>query len=392
MKAWKCAFKVEGLNLERFVRLAGEAGIALNSLKRHRGCILSGLAWESDIPALAGIAEQGGWRFAAGDRQGIGHAADVLRYRWFVAAACCLVLAGAFLCTQIMWRIEIIDGGVYEPDIRLALGELGIRTPMLRRGVDPGEIRDALEWRYPTIAWIECGWRGMTLTIRVVEGILPHTSTAEGICDVVASRAGIVSSIVTRAGTPVVKPGELVKAGQVLIKGEERTAGGKLRPVAARGTVNARVWEAAAVETRLYGTQTKYTGDEHLVATIVCPWFSLWPMEDSAFETQDTSVRDTPLCTWGLPFTVHTEKRMEAEYSRVLLDEDQIRQEGARAAMQKLAERTGGEDSLVDKWINWSIIDDEILLSVAVGEMIVDVAEQFRPSGMAATGGQEDQP
>lgn len=391
MRTWKRSFTVEGLNLERFVRLAGEKGIALSGLKRHRGRILSGLAWERDIQALAGMAEQGGWGFSAGDRQGIGHAADVLRRRWFIAAVCCLVLAGFILGTQIMWRIEIIDAGVYEPDIRLALGELGVRTPMLQRAVDPGAIRDALEWRYPKIAWIECGWRGMTLTIRVVEGILPHTFTAEGSCDVIASRAGIVSNIVTRAGTPVVKPGDLVKAGQVLIKGEERTTGGMLRPVAARGMVNARVWEAAAVETSLYGTHTAYTGNEHFDATIMCPWFKLWPLKDSGFETQDISVRETPLSTWGLPFVVHTEKRMEAEYSRDLLDEEQLREEGARAAMQKLTEKTGGEDSLVDKWINWSIINDEILLSVAVGEMIVDVAEQLRPSGMAATEGKQVQ-
>lgn len=383
MKGLWCSFTAEGLNLERFAAKAAEQGIHLKELKRQNRK-MKGIVRESDISMLADIAAQGGWGFAGGTRQGVGQIIDWLRHRWLLAAAAILVFAAFLACTKIGWRIQIIDGGTYEADIRQALSEMQVRLPAVRSRIDPGQIRDMLEWRYPRVAWVECGWRGMTLVIRVVEGMLPAENRSSGACDVVASRAGIVESIVTCAGTPVVEIGDLVQKGQLLIKGEERTSEGMTRPVAARGNIMARVWESASVKTSLYGTQTVYSGQTQVTQTVRCPWFDLWPMQESDYAVQDISVKETTLSSFFFPCILHTETRMEAEYIRERMDLESLREENARAARQKLIQKAGGSDSLVDNWINWSIIDDEILLSVAVGERIIDIAQQIRSSGMAA--------
>ncbi len=380
------AFTVEGLNLERFVRQAGGAGIRLTSVRRFGGRRISAVCDEAVFPVLATLTEQGGWRFQAEGRTGFGHTVDRTRRRWLLVLALLMTVGLCMIGSQMVWGVQVTGAGAYEADIRAALTEMGVHVPMLRRQVDPGLIRDALEWRYPRVAWFECGWRGMTLHVRMVEGVQGDNGAAQdGPCDVIAVRDGVVKSIVTRAGTPVVGVGDVVRAGDVLIRGEERISGGAMRPVAARGSVYARVWDSAAVRTPLAVVETVYTGRTQDLRTVTSPWFPLWRLVESEFECEDISVSEQPLGGFFWPLVIRRETRLEADYRYAKTDAQSVVDENGRAALQKLYEITGGKESLVDIWVNWSIIEDEILLSVATGERVVDIAQQERSSGMAAT-------
>ena len=56
MKGIRRSLTVEGLNLERLIRQAGEAGIALSRMKR-RGRLMTALAAEDQLPALQEMAQ-----------------------------------------------------------------------------------------------------------------------------------------------------------------------------------------------------------------------------------------------------------------------------------------------------------------------------------------------
>lgn len=59
MKGAERWLTIEGLNLERFIRRAGEEGIAFAQIKR-KGRRLMVLAREEHFPRLYALAEQGG--------------------------------------------------------------------------------------------------------------------------------------------------------------------------------------------------------------------------------------------------------------------------------------------------------------------------------------------
>ena len=384
-RPWLVSVSVKGLNIERFIRLAGERGIRLTSLRRPSVRSLQAMVEETRVADLQELALQGGWVLKRGARQGPGRVVEWLHRHWLMAAA--LMAAGMALLavSQFVWRIDVYDGGVYEADIRKALSEMGIRPPILRSRIDIGELRSALEWRYPRIAWFECGWRGTALVVRPVEGTLPRMDgRADGSCDVVAARDGIVHTIITRAGTPVVKGGDIVRKGEVLIRGEERTAEGGVRPVAARGSVTARVWVGASAVIPAYETITDYTGSSDMVWTVRCPWFDLWPMKESSFVRYDTEIREMSFGGLFIPLSLHVETRMEAEYSRKRRDEDTLKEEAYAAALRKLHEKVTDQESLIDIWGNCSMINDEKVQSVAIGEMLVEIGMQSDSSGMAA--------
>ena len=385
---WSVAVTVEGLNLGRFIRQAGEKGIRLTSLRRTSPKRMTALVREDALPDLQELAFAGGWKLIQGNRQGVGRTAEWLRGRWLFAAAVCMGMVALVLCSQVVWRIEIEGGGPYHADILGAVEELGIHTPLLRKQVDLGALRDALEWRYPRLAWVECGWRGTALVVRPVEGALPDEKHAEDASmDVVAARDGVIHQIVTISGTTVAKPGDVVREGEVLIRGAERTSDGNVKPVAARGNVTARVWIGASVRMPVNEHVTEYTGNEEQTWTLRVPWFDLWPMEACSYDQYDTAVSETALCGMFFPVKVRSERRMEATITTSARDREELEAEAYAAAVHKLKEKLSPEESLIDIWGNCSMIDNETILSVAVGETIVEIGRRVPSTGMAASAG-----
>lgn len=386
MRRCKCEFSVEGLNIERFVRIAEERGIRLTDMRRCGERMLIAAADEGVFPILSDTAAMGGWIFKKGKRRGVGLALTAVRQRWVLVAVLTVCIAGMILAAQCMWRITIVNGGIYTADIRAALTEWGIQPPMFRWQVSTAKIQDALQWRYPNVAWVECGWRGTELMIRIVEGHAENDTPQAAVGNnIVATRDGIIESIVTASGTPVVSPGEVVRKGQLLIKGEERTKGGETRPVLADGCVMARVWDIAQVKTSCSGWQTEYTGRSEKDQTVISPWFPFWNLSETDYEQHDATVTTIPLGGIFIPLRLKRETRYEITVHQVPLDFESIVREGSDAAIRKLCQSAGAEESYVDIWVNWSIIDDEILLSEAIGERLMDIAQQENCSGMAAT-------
>lgn len=374
MKPWQCSFTVEGLNLEKLMRRMGEEGVVLSAVTR-KGRKLTALVSEDDLPLVQQLAESGGWRFSHGQRQGTGKLVDGLHRRWLLALLSLLGCVGLAVATQVVWRVEVVDAGVYQVDVRQYLQEMNIHPLQWKGSVDTAALRDALEWRYPDVAWVECSWRGMTLQIRLVAGVPSGEAiTHDGAGNVVAQRDGVVERIVTLAGTPQVKAGDVVRAGDVLILGQERTSDGDVRAVSARGKVFARVWDQAEVRLSMLEHATTYTGRRQEAYTVALPWFDLWQPEESGFDQQDVSIRTMPLGGFFLPLVYREETRLEASVTPQRRDLEQVKAEAAVAALRKLRQSIGSSDDFLTKWVDYSMIDDENLSAVATGERIVDIA------------------
>ena len=372
------SFRVEGLNLERFLRQAADMGLSVSSIKR-KGRMLTACAMEENLPHLQNIAEQGGWRFITGARRGWGRSLDKLRAHKLLAAGVILVLTLLMLSMQFVWHIDVSGADLYAADTKAYLAQHGIRPLMLKRSIDLSLLRDALEWRYPNIAWADCGWRGGTLRIQLIEGTpVGDTISHQGSGNIVAARDGIVESVITLAGTDVVKPGDVVHKGQVLIQGVERTAGDTNIPVMARGQVYARVWESATARIPMHAAETHYTGQQTVDWTITGPWFDWWHVQDSVYETEDVRRSETPLAGLFLPLRYVVETHMEAELFQTRRNEDEVQAEANAAALRLLAEKAGKRDDLVDKWVDCCMIEDEEIEAIATGEWIMDIAQPVR--------------
>lgn len=378
MKGMMRWLTVEGLNLERFIRRAGEAGITFAQIKR-RGRRMNVLAQEDYFPQLFDIGAQGGWACAEGKRQGVGRMLDLLRQRWALLASALISLLAISFATQIMWSITITGAETYQEDVKAYLAERNIQPPQWKQKIDPSALQAELEWRYPRVAWVECGWRGTALNISLVQGVPQgETMSTSGTGDVVASRGGIVDSIITAAGTAMVKPGQVVQAGEVLIAGYEQGSDGMQIPVMARGTVLARVWDSAAVRISCNEAETQYTGRQQTAWCVYDPWLCLVQPKSSPYENQDIQRTSMPLGGLFFPFVFVIEHRMEAEITVKPRTIAAVKAEAEEAALLALRRKIDFADDFIDKWVDYCMIEGEVMEAVAYGERLMDIGEPRR--------------
>lgn len=371
------SFTVEGVNLERFVQKAASQKILLYDVKREEVRRIRACASENQMASLLALAEEGGWRMQTGAQNKAGRMQKAIHSRWMLAAAMIVALAAAMYASCCFWRIEVIGAGVYEQDIRTFLHESGVQPPSLRSAVDLEELKQRLIWRYPKISWMECAYRGTTLQIRVHPGVVEGETPSSGESSrIIAARSGIIVSVVTASGTAAVKAGDMVQAGDVLIHGYEKGRDGEEIPVYAKGVVLARVWEKASAVIPLRQTETDYTGQSQEVVTAETPWFPLWQPEAPEFSAYDTTVSAMPLGGIFIPTTAIRRTSMEYVGRDTVVSAEEAQRMAGVAALRKLHAQTGYHDDFVDKWVEYSMIEDESVCASAYGERLVDIAIQ----------------
>ena len=75
------------------------------------------------------MAENGGWRFSVGNRQGTGRLMTWIRHRLALLSALMLGIGALIGASQVMWRVEIENAGIYAADLPEYLQALGITPP-----------------------------------------------------------------------------------------------------------------------------------------------------------------------------------------------------------------------------------------------------------------------
>lgn len=125
-----------------------------------------------------------------------------------------------FLPTRVLFfRIE---GNVNVPDNRILelASQCGIQFGASRREVRSEKVKNALLGGIPALEWVGINTAGCVATISVRERQVAEDQTqTSGVSSIVAARDGVVQEITVTGGSPSVKQGQAVKAGQVLISG-----------------------------------------------------------------------------------------------------------------------------------------------------------------------------
>lgn len=147
------------------------------------------------------------------------------RYRkrkiFFGGLICCVGFL--YVMSLFVWNIHI-DGNFSRTDevILEFLQTKQIVHGMLKKKVDCDRIVKDIRKEFDDIVWVSAYMKGTRLMIQIKENtdiFSTESSKEESPNDIVAEKGGIITSIITRNGVPLVKPGDEVKKDDILVSG-----------------------------------------------------------------------------------------------------------------------------------------------------------------------------
>jgi len=293
----------------------------------------------------------------------------------------CAVVLSAFFLTR-LWIVDIAFIGELAASgnpqaLYRSLETLGVH-PGIDRSIDTGLLAQRLLARTERYSYASARLQGVRLLVEAAPEVpAPVLYDVNAARDLVCAREGIVVSAVVRSGIPCVKPGDAVRRGQVLIRGEEQASKEQTRPIGALGEVIVRSWFSGEARLPLTQTKTVDTGRRSTGARLVLLGYE-WPIAEArAYPSQRIERDYLPIGGLFMPLEIERFSNVE-----VLRQDSEIPREILRAraralslanAQATLFREGPGQYIPRDSWVDYEMTDD-VLVARAVIEIQSDAA------------------
>ena len=237
-------FTAAGPYPERFLNLCSGGGVGLWNTRRTAEGVTACCA-QCHRSRLEYYAQKSGCRLETVRCTGMKSTARRYRQRTGLWVGAALLAAGLLVMGRFVWRVEIRGTEQLDPAvITAALAEYGVHPGVLARKIDARTVERRMQIRFAEIAWITVNVEGSRVTAILEEAVPPPAVVEDGIpTNLIAGETGFITRVEVQNGNAVVKPGDSVLAGDLLVSGIMDNKMGESRLAHARGRVYAQVRE-----------------------------------------------------------------------------------------------------------------------------------------------------
>lgn len=168
------------------------------------------------------IAKKTGNKIRIKKKKGIPFIAFRYRKHYSFVAGVVLCMAFIYICSLFLFNITFSgNSNLTTPVLTRYLESIGVKNGCRTACIDCNDIEKKMREDFDEITWVAAAVKGNHLYISIkendsFEGEIKSTEIPENI---IASDDGTIESIITRNGTPLVKKGDNVEKGQVLVSG-----------------------------------------------------------------------------------------------------------------------------------------------------------------------------
>jgi similar to stage IV sporulation protein len=256
------------------------------------------------------------------------------------------ILLSAFLIfffSDVVWDVRIegcLTGN--EEEIARELSEVGFSVGDRWSKIDKNEVEVSLLKNSELVSWVNVNRRGTVAYVSVIDKYLGKDEKKTGYSNLVAERDGIIEEITVKEGFAVVKAGDTVKKGDVLISGilPSELGGGFCY---ATGTVIARVSESITVFSQKKVVEKVYEEEQKHAFSIKffgknINIFKSYRNFDKEYDIIENN-KDLILCNTRIPFSLVSEIKRFYTLSERTLSESELKEKAEILLEKEIAKR-----------------------------------------------------
>lgn len=377
--------EVEGYFVERFINLCVSKGILLWNNKRKKATLLISNISIKEFKNAIKIAKQTKCKVRIKAKKGLPFIFNKYKKRKIFLLFLLLIIVGIMSLSNFVWNIDVTGNvNIDSKEIIETLQKDGLKIGTLKSKVDTKKIINNMRLDRNDLAWIGIEIKGTNAVVKIVEADLkPEIIQENEYCNIVATKPGIIVKVNAINGTPLVKEGETIKQGSVLVGGwlEGKYTG--IRYVHANGEVQAKVWYSQTKKIELKQVKSTRTGKSENKYSVNINNFQINLYKTlSKFKKYDTIEETKKLKIFSdfyLPIEIVKKTNYECNEHDVEYTIEEAKNIAVEEAKKALDEQVVDKGNIVNTYINYNENSDyveaqviyEVLEEIGTKEKIV---------------------
>jgi similar to stage IV sporulation protein len=376
---------VEGFYIEKFINICRQNGIFLWGIKREKASIMHTNISIKDFKKIKRITKQINCRVHIERKKGLPFFLDRYKKRKIFVIGLIAILLIIFGTSNFVWNIEVVGNEkINKDELIQELKEQGLEIGTPKRKINKNEIINTIRLKRNDVSWVGINIKGTNVTVKIVETEeKPEIINQDEYCNIVANKDALIQKIDSTKGTSVVKEGDLVKKGSILIGGWMEGKYTGVRYVHGAGKVMGKVWYTETARVQLKEEKIEKTGKEEKKYRINFNNFQINLYKTlSKFEKYDTIYTDKKVKIFSdfyLPVSFTECNNFETISKTEEYTQEEAKNIAIERAEKKLAEQVTNSDDIQDKKINVITTNDyveveviyEVLENIGTEEKIV---------------------
>jgi len=253
---------IEGYFPEKFINICINRGIFLWDINREKSCVITLKIGVNAFRKLRPIVKKTRCRLEIRAKRGLPFTFYKYRRRKTFLVGCLLFICMVYFLSSFIWTVEIYGNKkMSAQEIVDNLAKNGLKPGIWKPVINTNRVCNKMMIQVNKLAWISIDITGTKAIVEVSERVMPPQIIDKNMpCNIIATKDGVVTSLIIREGSPMVKVGDTVKKGDLLVAGMVESKDKIIRYVHAMAEVNARTWYEEAVNVPLKRKQMKQTG------------------------------------------------------------------------------------------------------------------------------------
>ncbi len=308
--------------------------------------------------------------------------ARLKKRKWFLAGFSATLIL--IIClNQFIWKLEITGcENVSAAYVKEQLANCGLYVGAFRPSLDEKKLQTKMLIQTPELAWLWVDKSGSKVTVQVKERVMPpaiYDKTT--FCNLVANKDGVIDSMIVKNGVPLIKAGDTVHEGDILVSGSIVSEKGVApRQVQSEGNIYARVWYEKSRAFSLFSPIKTETGNKErkYILHLFGHDFFLFKNSNTSFTeySQTSHFHEAKLFGFSLGVGIRYDDFIEESTIFEKQSIESVVADGGSQLLAAIDEETAPDAMLTDKRISFVQLDEETVEVTVIAEYIEDIAKK----------------